>query len=669
MQVQLNLAKVKLTILGLMSFSLLVFSACNDKDDQTPDPGQIEIVYVFIGDTDILTASPGVVDELDEPIKIKFSDPVNAALATESITLLNEGVVDEVSIEFNQTNELLTITPNEFLEATNYTIKISDELKGEEGETFEGVEISFETFIAPLAIENITIDNETVNSNARIIDISLQPQLELSFNRSIDNNQIAGHTSLKVGSSTIPHTLSQNDEKTLLILPQQELEGYRKFSLIIDATLSNDIGRPFAGLDLDFYTKLDSTPVFPEISDDELLTKVQQQTFKYFWDFGHPVSGLTRERNTSGETVTSGGSGFGLMSIIVGIERGFITRQEGVDRLEAIVNFLLNDADRFHGVWSHWLNGTTGSVIPFSAKDDGGDLVETAFMIQGLLTVRQYLDANDPQEATIIDNINILWQEVEWDWYTQDGQNVLYWHWSPNFGWEMNHKIQGWNEALIVYILAASSPTHSIEKEVYEEGWARNGGMVNSNGNRFFDYTLPLRSDMGGPLFFSHYSFLGLDPRNLEDQYANYWTQNVTHSQINQAYCASNPQKYVGYKSYSWGLTASDGNGGYSAHSPNNDRGVITPTAAISSIPYTPEASLEAIRHFYYILGDRLWGEYGFYDAFNLTADWTASSYLAIDQGPIIVMIENHRTGLLWDLFMSAPEIQNGLQKLSFTYE
>jgi hypothetical protein len=333
-----------------------------------------------------------------------------------------------------------------------------------------------------------------------------------------------------------------------------------------------------------------------------------------------------------------------------------------------MVNFLKNSAVLFHGVWPHWLSGSSGSVIPFSSDDDGGDLVETAFMIQALFTLRQYLDTRVPEESSLIETINTLIDEVEWSWYTQGGQNVLYWHWSPNFGWEKNLAIRGWNEALIIYVLAASSQTYPINREVYERGWARNGNIKNQSGNRYYGYQLPLRTDMGGPLFFAHYSFLGLDPRNLEDQYANYWNQNVTHTKINRAYCIHNPMRYPGYGQSSWGLTASDGNTGYSAHSPNNDRGVITPTAAISSIPYTPEYSMEAIRFFYYILGDKIWGEYGFYDAFNISADWYARSYIAIDQGPIICMIENHRSNLLWNLFMSAPEIQDGLTQLGFTF-
>jgi len=312
------------------------------------------------------------------------------------------------------------------------------------------------------------------------------------------------------------------------------------------------------------------------------------------------------------------------------------------------------------------MNGTNGEVIPFSSDDNGGDLVETAFMAQGLLTVRQFLNSADLKEKNIIDTINKIWNEIEWDWYTQNNQNILYWHWSPNFEWEKNMGIKGWNEALIVYVLAASSTTHTIDPDVYHQGWARNGNMA--NGNQYYGIELPLGPNYGGPLFFSHYSFLGLNPSDLSDTYANYWTQNKSHSLINRAHCTQNPSDYVGYSDNMWGLTASDGNTGYSAHSPTNDRGVISPTAAISAIPYTPEESMEAIRFFYYVLGDKLWGEYGFYDAFNITENWYASSSLAIDQGPIIIMIENYKTQYLWNLFMSAPEVHAGLDKLGFTY-
>ncbi|HEX5169048.1 MAG TPA: glucoamylase family protein, partial [Cyclobacteriaceae bacterium] len=414
-----------------------------------------------------------------------------------------------------------------------------------------------------------------------------------------------------------------------------------------------------------FYSGAPSEPVFPVLSDDELLTKVQEQTFKYFWDFAQPNSGMARERNTSGDLVTSGGSGFGIMALIVGMERGFITRAEGLDRMDRILDFL-EAADRFHGAWSHWIDGNSGKVIPFSENDNGGDLVETSFLIQGLLTFRQYLNSAVPLESDLIDRINFLWNSVEWDWYTREGQDVLYWHWSPDKGWVMNHQIRGYNECLITYVLAASSPTHTIGSSVYANGWTQNGAI--KNGNAYYGITLPLGSPYGGPLFFAHYSFLGLDPRNLDDGSSNYWTQNVNHTLINQAYCIDNPLSFVGYSEDCWGLTASDNQNGYSAHSPTNDLGVIAPTAALSSFPYTPEESMKALKFFYYSLGQRTWGDYGFYDAFNITEGWYSNAYLAIDQGPIIVMIENYRSGLLWDLFKSCPEVQAGLTKLGFTY-
>jgi hypothetical protein len=406
------------------------------------------------------------------------------------------------------------------------------------------------------------------------------------------------------------------------------------------------------------------------LADDELLTLVQKQTFRYFWDFGHPVSGLARERTNSTRlpdhgVVTFGGSGFGVMAIIVGVERNFITREQGVERMLRILNFLNKDAQHYRGIWPHWMNGATGETIPFSRKDDGADLVESAFMFEGLLAAHQYFTKDNREERQIRSLINKLWREAEWNFFTRNDEDILFWHWSPNHGWSMAHQIKGHNECHIVYILAASSPTYPVKESVYHRGWANANTF--KNGREYYGIRLPLGTDFGGPLFFTHYSYMGLDPRGLKDNYADYWEQMVNHTLINRRHCIVNPNNYKGYSEKCWGLTASDGNKGYSAHSPRNDRGVITPTAALSSFPYTPEYSMQALRYFYEELGDRLWGEYGFKDAFNLGEDWFAGSYLAIDQGPIIVMIENYRTQLIWNLFMSHPDIQNGLKRLGFT--
>ncbi len=324
----------------------------------------------------------------------------------------------------------------------------------------------------------------------------------------------------------------------------------------------------------------------------------------------------------------------------------------------------MSKANAYHGVFPHWLDGATGKTIPFGRKDDGGDLVETSFLFEGLLCARQYFDGDNPQEAELRNRITWLWNEVEWNWHTRGGLNLLYWHWSPNNDWSINFELRGYNETLITYILAAASPNYSINRKVYTNCWAQSNYFI--NGKEYYGVKLPLGFDYGGPLFFEHYTYMGLDPHGLTDQYADYWQQTTAHTLINYKHCVVNPHHYKGYGENCWGLTASDTYNGYNAHSPDNDLGTISPTAALSSFPYTPEYSMAALKHFYYDLGDKIWGEYGFVDAFNETKDWYATSYLAIDQGPEIVMIENYRTGLLWKLFMNIPEIQTGLQKLGF---
>ncbi len=410
-------------------------------------------------------------------------------------------------------------------------------------------------------------------------------------------------------------------------------------------------------------------------SDEEFLTYIQKAHFDYMWDGAEPNSGLSPERihmdgvypQNDKAVITTGGSGFGITSLIVGMERGFITRKQGTDRMETILNFL-EKTERFHGIWSHWINGETAKVQGFSKKDNGGDIVESAFLMEGLLCMRQYLANGNDEEKSIAQRIDKLWREMEWDWYL-NGQDVLFWHWSTEYGWEMNHKITGYNECLMAYILAASSPTHPIPASAYHNGWAREGKIANTETA----YELPLifvhnGAPNGGPLFWAHYSYIGLDPRGLSDDYGNYWEANKNQSLINQRYCIDNPNGYTCYSDSCWGLTASYSVTGYRAHAPlaKEDVGVITPTAALSSFPYCPEESMKALKYFYYNLGDKLWGKYGFYDAFSVDENWFPRRYLAIDQNTICPMIENHRTGLIWELFMSCPEIQEGLNKLGF---
>lgn len=517
-------------------------------------------------------------------------------------------------------------------------------------------------------IDSVRINNYRVSNNGSIGNIDFKDvTVKINFSEKVDTTAFKKSKVFFTGEIDTTYVYAFNSNaKELTIKPTLRPKPLASYRFLVD--VGENMGKLFSeGFSFTFTTLLDSTPKYPAISNDSLLTLIQKQTFRYFWDYGHPISGLARERHGSGDVVTSGGSGFGIMAILVGIERNFISRQQGFERLQKIVNFLNQPStEKFHGVFPHWLNGSTGKAIAFSTKDNGGDLVETAYLVQGLLTVKQYFQDGNTNEKAMCDTIQKLWQNVDWNWYRKDNQNKLFWHWSPTYGWEMNMAVTGWNEALIVYVLAAASPTHSITKQVYDEGWARNGTI--KNGKQFYGITLPLGEDRGGPLFFAHYSFLGLDPRNLQDAYANYWTQNVAHSRINYEYSKANPKNHKGYSGQFWGLTASDIRNGYTASSPNNDIGVIAPTAALSSFPYTPAESMEALNFFYYILGDKLWGEYGFHDAVNLNEAWFAPSYLAIDQGPIICMIENYRSQLLWELFMQNTDVKNGLTKLGFSY-
>lgn len=517
----------------------------------------------------------------------------------------------------------------------------------------------------PPAATGFSISNWMVDSVANQIDnkgVSRTPLIKLFFPTAINRATVASAIVLHTANYTVSY---QNDDSVVVIQPASALQYLTHYQLSISNTLQSKAGgRLMLPVELTLFTRYNPSYKFPVISDNELLDKVQQQTFKYFWDFAHPVSGLARERNSSGDVVTSGGSGFGIMAIPVAISRNFITRVQGLERMQKIVGFLKNNAQKFHGAFPHWLNGATGAVIPFSQKDNGADLVETSYLMAGLLTARQYFNGADASETTLRADINLLYNNVEWDWFRNGAQNVLYWHWSSNYHWEMNMPIRGWNECLITYVLAASATNHSIPPSVYSSGWI---GSSFTNGGTYFGYQLPLGPAYGGPLFFSHYSFLGINPNGLSDTYTNYATQNTRHTLINYEYCKANPRAWYGYSDSCWGLTASDIPNGYTASSPTNDVGVIAPTAAISSMPYTPNESMKAIKFFYYVLGDKIWKEYGFADAFSLKDAWFANSFLAIDQGPIIIMIENYRTGLIWDLFTSSPEVQNGMRALGFT--
>lgn len=408
------------------------------------------------------------------------------------------------------------------------------------------------------------------------------------------------------------------------------------------------------------------TPPAPKarLSDNALLDVVQRETLRYFWDYGHPISGMARERWGADmgydnlATVTTGGTGFGVMAMIAGAERGFLPKAEVIARIDRITRFL-DAAPRYRGAFAHWMNGETGETFAFSENDIGGDIVETAFLMMGLLTARQYLGMDHPTAR----RIDALWRGVDWAGFC-DGPARLMWHYSPKVEWGPALPIRGWHEGLMAYVLGAASPTHPIDPVAYHQGWKDSPTYLNGRSN--YRIRLPMGPELGGPMFFAHYSFLGLDPRGLHEGGVDFWAQNRAHARTQAAYCRANPAGHAGYGP-AWGLTACDGPDGYDAFSPTNDRGVIAPTAALASMPYTPTASLRALRHYQQDFDGALWGPYGLRDSFCPARGWVAPSHIAIDQGPIVCMIENHRSALLWRLFMSAPEVGTALQRLGFT--
>jgi hypothetical protein len=422
------------------------------------------------------------------------------------------------------------------------------------------------------------------------------------------------------------------------------------------------------------------------MTDDELLTMLQEACFRYYWEGAHPDSGMTRENLPGNDRiVATGASGFGVMALVVGVERGFITREQGVERLNKITAFL-EKAPRYHGAWSHFMDGKTGeSLGVFDVIDSGGDLVESSFMMQGLLAARQYFSRDNGQEKQLAQRITRLWEGMEWDWYRKSpDSDAIYWHWTPAWSWFINHRLTGFNETMIVYLLAIASPTHPVSSDLYYSGWAGQSeaaalyrkawsgsvaGDHYTNGTSYYGIKLDVGVGSGGPLFFAHYSYLGFDPHALTDLYTNYFENNRNLALINRAYCVANPEKRKGFGADAWGLSAADGPWGYNAAGPSamEDKGTLAPTGALASFPYTPEASMEAFKHFYRDLGDRLWGIYGPIDSYNQDEDWWSPIYMGLNQAPIVVMVENYRTGLVWKNFQANSEIQAMLKKLDAT--
>lgn len=401
-------------------------------------------------------------------------------------------------------------------------------------------------------------------------------------------------------------------------------------------------------------------------ADRALLDALQRDAFSYMWDHAYP-SGLAFENNRYADgPATTGGTGFGAAAVVVATERGWIAREAAVDRLLTLTAFLRDKTERsrLHGAFPHWLNGVTGATMPFGPQDVGADIVETAFLMQGLIIARNYFDGDGP-EAELRARINELWHDVDWAWFTRgpsgSENDGLYWHWSPEYGFAMNMKVTGFNEGMVAYVLALASPTHPIPSEAYA-AWSSTDEYRPTGGN---GYTLEAGIPYGGPLFITHYSYIGLDPRRLADDKVphGYWVRNVTQTLMNRAYCLETAPRENRYAADCWGLTSCDAKDCYRYSAPGNDSGTVAPTAALSAMPYTPHYSMQVLEALNGRFRQAMWGPCGPYDAFSLRDDWYARTYQAIDQLPIVCMVENYRSGLLWRLFMNDPDVKRGLDR------
>ena len=465
--------------------------------------------------------------------------------------------------------------------------------------------------------------------------------------------------------------------------PYQPLhEGVQKFPAISDFMGKESSDCFYRVRTVEVLSEKDMTPVSfsswsqpvigkaLELNLDTLLTEIQEASFRYFYNFSHPVSGLPREgaHGWWKDCASAGSTGMAFFNFVVGIERGFITREQGVDRVLKMLRFLDQKTEKFRGAFPHWIDGTEGYAHVFSEFDDGADLVETAFIAEGLLLAREYFEKESFKEAAIREISDRLWKGIDWECFVHEinpGQRALLWHWSPKHEWKMNLPIQGFNECVIAYVLGIGSPTHPIDPEVYWEGWEKKGDNYGKNFE-VLGVQMDLAFGFGSPLFLTHYSYMGLNPKAVTYKGTDYHDIFSRMCLAQKRYMPTRANEFKGYDGDLWGLTASLSPDGYKVHGPgHDDNGTITPTASLSSFPYLPESCESALIEMFVKYGEKLWGPYGFYDAFNPTRDWVGENFIGIDVGPIAPMIENYRTGLCWKYFMKAPEIQKAVKILN----
>lgn len=407
-------------------------------------------------------------------------------------------------------------------------------------------------------------------------------------------------------------------------------------------------------------------------SDAEFLEYLQRACFGFFWYEANPTNGLIRDRSTVSSPCSIAAVGFGLTAIAVGIDHGWITRAQGRERVRQTLQTFWEKPQGTNaggvighrGWFYHFLDMTTATRTWTCELSS----IDTALLLAGVLYARQYFTNAEPDEAAIRALADALVNRVDWDWM-RNGQDALSMGWKPESGF-LGSRWVGYNEAMILYLLGLGAATNPLPPTSWT-AWTSSYQWRTNYGQRYVPFP---------PLFGHQYSHCWVDFRHVADTYmrgkeSTYFANSRRATLAQRAYCIANPGGFAGYGSNVWGLTACDGpgTGGYAGYTargappPQNDDGTIAPTAVGGSVPFAPEVCVPTLRHFYERSRTNLWTGYGFRDAFNLTAGWWDPDVLGIDQGPIVLMIENHRTQRVWKRFTPAPEIQRGLARAGFT--
>ncbi len=405
----------------------------------------------------------------------------------------------------------------------------------------------------------------------------------------------------------------------------------------------------------------------PPLTDEALLDSLQRTAFEYFWNEANPVNGLIRDRNQSWSPCSIAAQGFGFSAICIAIDHGWVTLEEGRARIRLAMDTLWNGAqgpeqynrNGYKGLFYHFLDYNSG----VRTWDSELSTIDTALLMAGVLDAQEYFTGADPLDGELRALADSLYLRVDWDFMRNFGAGIRM-GWKPETGFNTFGNWVGYNEAMILYILALGSPTHPVPTYTWTT-WTNNYNWGTQYGYTYLIFP---------PLFGHQYSHCWIDFRGIQDNYMrlkdiDYFENSRRATLAAREYCIANPFGHVGYGPNTWGLTASDDPGGYLAHGAppaQNDNGTITPTAAAGSIPFAPEVVVPALQNMYDAYGVMLWGKYGFKDAFNLGQFWWGTDYLGIDQGPIIIMIENYLNGAVWNRFMQNPYLQAGLAGAGF---